>query len=50
MLFSDAIPFLASNNYGSGKVYLFSSPLQNTVTDFPVQGGIFVPVFFALQY
>ncbi|MBK8488597.1 MAG: BatA domain-containing protein [Chitinophagales bacterium] len=48
MLFSDAIPFLASNNYGSGKVYLFSSPLQNTVTDFPVQGGIFVPVFFRI--
>jgi len=48
MTFGDGVPFLAGSSYGSGKVYLLASSLQNTITDFPVQGGLFVPVFFRI--
>ncbi|MFN3939950.1 MAG: hypothetical protein ACK4IY_05145, partial [Chitinophagales bacterium] len=48
LLFGDETPFLASYSSGGGNIYLFASPLQKTITDFPVQGGLFVPLFFRI--
>lgn len=48
MLFSDDAPFLAGYSFANGTVYVFATPFQNTTTDFPVQGGIFVPVLFRI--
>lgn len=48
LVFGDETPFLAGYKSGSGAVYVFAAPLQNAVTDFPVQGGLFVPLFFRI--
>ena len=41
----DGFPLLSKVNYGKGKVYFFTFPLDRQITDFVVN-PLFVPVFF----
>ena len=44
--FADGQPFFARYQTGKGAVYLSSVPLDRDITDFPVQGGLFVPLLY----
>ncbi|MFN0276365.1 MAG: BatA domain-containing protein [Chitinophagales bacterium] len=46
--FSDGTPMLAKYTNGSGALYLSAVPFDRTITDLPVQGGIFVPFLYRL--
>lgn len=52
--FSDGKPFLSkyqqysSDDSPAGALYLSAVPFDRAITDFPVQGGIFVPCMFRL--
>jgi len=40
---NDQTPLIIERQIGEGKVLVFSSPLDNSVNDFPVHGAYFVP-------
>ncbi|MBC8046374.1 MAG: BatA domain-containing protein [Fimbriimonadaceae bacterium] len=45
---ADTKPLLSKYKSGNGNIYLTAVPLDRTVTDLPVQGGIFVPFMYRL--
>ncbi|MBC8173609.1 MAG: BatA domain-containing protein [Chitinophagales bacterium] len=48
MQFSDNTPMLAKYKAGNGAIYVCAMPFDRTITDFPVQGGLFVPFMYRL--
>ncbi len=48
LTFSDGKPMMARYPTDKGAIYLSAVPLDRTITDLPVQGGLFVPLMYKI--